>query len=823
MIEDPIAPNKDVPMKRRLWKYFLGVGLSLICTGCNAQTAVEEDNRQQRDLVRVTFSEPPAASENSLQPVGILSDNANGCKPIIAREPLFSQPKAQAAFEAYASKRYAEAAREFETLLESEAASWDAASRQRALFLAALSRDKMGDAPSRTQAIEWMKRAQAEKADLGHTAAMYGIQISYAMANWKSVVHFAEALAGDPDYRTYLAIALANLGQYDASAAEFERISAFPRALRLDALQAQALVQQETAQLKAALETYRRIYELDPKSSQGQLAQEAIMAEQHRWPSGFVFPRPTAKTDKSKSAREIAAAHFDAHRSEQAISAYTKLLRDDKKNKDTARICEDLYAIARSYVKLRKHTDSLPFFEEALETCRNTELEIRILYTAARAAWNAGRTELAMRWYQVIIDRYADHSYADDAYHFQAQILLGQNRTSEALAKMREQIRLYPTGDMAKDTYWLLMSNLYESGQYKEAIAFVDDNLKHAGEDDLYTQGRLRYFQGRAFEKIANTQSAIQNFLHILNEFPLSYYAMLSLGRLEVLAADQAALWVQMHRKRVYQPDDAENYCFHAIGDSPSFSAARQLTAMALYTDALTELTAFIDSTNPRIAFEGKLARAILLKKQARHSESARLAASLLRPAHDLNHQAYAAWLLTYPMPWKDIVSKSATPGSNLFYIVYAIMREESYYDPKAESWANARGLMQIMLPTAQSMASELGMPKPVPADLFKPEVSIPLGAGYLAKLHRILIPHPMFVLPGYNAGQGNVGKWITRFADAEVDLYVEKIPFKEARHYAKRVGMTLWRYHWLYDETLDKPFDPAIKVKDLKTHLAAQ
>ena len=172
---------------------------------------------------------------------------------------------------------------------------------------------------------------------------------------------------------------------------------------------------------------------------------------------------------------------------------------------------------------------------------------------------------------------------------------------------------------------------------------------------------------------------------------------------------------------------------------------------------------------------------------------------------------------MAYPKPWPQIVEKAAKPESTLYYTAYAIMREESYYNPKAESWANARGLMQLMLPTAQSTAADIGMDKPAATDLFKPEIAIPIGTAYIDKLNRILVPHPMFVLPGYNAGQGNVGKWMVRFADTDIDMYVEKIPFKEARHYAKRVGTTLWRYRWLYDENLPVIFDPAVSVGSLK------
>ena len=793
--------------------------LFFMSAGCSAQPAIEEDSRQQREIVRVsvptTDEASPEAAGNGLMQVSGVLDQRSDCTMLVPNGDVFSQPVAQSAWLDFEKKNFEAAAKGFEHALEAEP-PLDEAEKQRAYFLAAQALYKTGEAENKNRAVDFMKFAFISQESLSRIAAVYGTQMSFEAERWADTLQFADALLSEEDYRTYRAIALTNLGRYDAAAAEFERIDKYPKNIRLTALEARARTQDETAQHRSALETYRRIYEIDPKSDQGQLAYEAIMAQKETWPKGFEFPRNTAAPDKSQSAREQASAHFNAHRSEQAIAAYTKLLKDDKKRHATKDVCDDLYAIARSHVKLRAHTRAIPFFTEALETCQKTDLHIKILYTGAKAAWNAGQNALALQWYQQIVDGYADHSYADDAYHYQSLILQGMGRDEDARQKLQDQIRAYPDGDMAKDAYWALLQDLYERGLYRDAVKFVDDHLAHAGEDDLYSQGRLRYFQARAYEKLNEKDNALGNYLKILSEYPLSYYAMLALGRIEASDRQQARTWIEAHRGRVYTPESAQSYCFTAFGQHKTFEAVRQLVRMHFYQDALEVLAPLVDSAEPRQAFEAKLARSLILQKLQRHSESARLAASLLVPQQDLVYQAYAAWIMAYPMPWRDLVTKAADPGSDLFYTTYAIMREESYYNPKAESWANARGLMQVMLPTAQSTAAEIGMKKPTAGDLFEPQTAIPIGSAYIRKLMKILVPHPMFVLPGYNAGQGNVGKWMAKYANTEVDLFVEKIPFKEARHYAKRVGTTLWRYRWLYDDKMPELFDPAKTVRSL-------
>lgn len=807
--------NMDVIMKLLRYLSILGLGF---LAGCTAPATVDADTPAQRELVTVSNDESQAPSETGT-PVhktarndGVLGDD-DACERLVTNENLFDNAEAMNAWNLYKSGKFAAASTAFENLASQM--SFGNSERQKLYFLAAVAKSKAGGQAE--EAAKIMKRAFEISAPLQHASAIYGTKIGYDAKTWELIVEFTDALLSSEDYRTYRGIALTNLGKFEAAAAEFENIEKYPKNIRLDALSARAKAQSETAQLKAALETYRRIYEIDPNSAQGQLAQEAIMAQKDRWPNGFTFPR-TQKADTSKSARDTALAHFNAHRSEQAISAYSKLLKDDKKRKDTPKVCEDLYNIARSHVKLRAHSKSLPVFREALSTCEKDELHVKILYSAGKAAWNAGENTQAVAWYQEIVDKYPDHSYADDAIHYQAQILTGQNKTDEAREKLKEQIQKYPDGDMAKDAYWMLMADLYDREKYQEAVQFADESIAHSGENDLYSQGRLTYFQGRSYEKLSNSPAAVQNYLKILSQYPFSYYAMLALGRLEVLDKAQASLWIETFRNGAHKPAQAQDYCFQIIHKNDSFKAAKTLAQIGLYSDAIEEIAPLLASSDVRTTYEAKLAKAILLLKNSNYSESARLAASLLDPAQDLTHHAYAPWLLAYPKPWPDIVEKAAEPESTLYYTTYAIMREESYYNPKAESWANARGLMQLMLPTAQSSASEIGMSKPSASDLFKPEVAIPIGSAYIAKLNKILYPHPMLVLPGYNAGQGNVGKWMTRFAEQDIDMYVEKIPFKEARQYAKRVGTTLWRYRWLYDEKLPQNFDPAIKLGSLKS-----
>ena len=107
-------------------------------------------------------------------------------------------------------------------------------------------------------------------------------------------------------------------------------------------------------------------------------------------------------------------------------------------------------------------------------------------------------------------------------------------------------------------------------------------------------------------------------------------------------------------------------------------------------------------------------------------------------------------------------------------YWIWAIMREESSFNPTIESWANATGLMQIIIPTAKGLVRGTKIP-PTKASLRQPEIAIRLGSKLLAQLIK---EHPVIPLAstGYNAGSGATRSWRKRFGHLELDRLVEHI-----------------------------------------------
>ena len=124
--------------------------------------------------------------------------------------------------------------------------------------------------------------------------------------------------------------------------------------------------------------------------------------------------------------------------------------------------------------------------------------------------------------------------------------------------------------------------------------------------------------------------------------------------------------------------------------------------------------------------------------------------------------------------------------------MVHAIARQESQFDKQIVSHAGARGLMQLMPGTAREQAGKLGMSYN-PASLNDPSYNIMLGSGYFQRMLDYYGGSYPLAVAAYNAGPGNVNKWIRangdpRLPGSDILRWIENIPIYETKNYVQRV-----------------------------------
>jgi soluble lytic murein transglycosylase len=133
---------------------------------------------------------------------------------------------------------------------------------------------------------------------------------------------------------------------------------------------------------------------------------------------------------------------------------------------------------------------------------------------------------------------------------------------------------------------------------------------------------------------------------------------------------------------------------------------------------------------------------------------------------------------------------------------LFSVLRQESLFEGFVRSSAGARGLMQIMPKTAESIAANAGWPPDfTPDDLYRPIVNLTLGADYLDTQRNFFDGDLYAALAAYNAGPGNTIIW-RDLAGGDIDLFLEIIRFDETRDYIKGIYEVFSIYRLLYDRS---------------------
>ena len=130
---------------------------------------------------------------------------------------------------------------------------------------------------------------------------------------------------------------------------------------------------------------------------------------------------------------------------------------------------------------------------------------------------------------------------------------------------------------------------------------------------------------------------------------------------------------------------------------------------------------------------------------------------------------------------------------SHLWSLAHGIMRQESSFDRAAVSHAGARGMMQLMPGTARETSGKMGLPYDFGRLTSDPSYNIMLGSRYFETLLSRWGGNAPLAVASYNAGAGNVNKWVREYGDprmpgVDVIEWIENIPFSETRGYVQRV-----------------------------------
>jgi soluble lytic murein transglycosylase len=599
-------------------------------------------------------------------------------------------------------------------------------------------------------------------------------------------------------------------GDRDAALAALAPLAALPPPADLarpdhgaPALLLTARVLAEGADLTAARRAYLDCWAGHP------LAPEAAECR-----SGLaLLPGQDGAPPSAEDVLRRAEALLDANRNESALALLAPLLSAaPAAGPSEPFACRVRAAAGRGLRKERSYQRAIEVLRPVAEACGDPEVRVRALYVLASAASIAGDREEGVRLYRRLARDFPGHSFADDALFFAADLLARLGRPEEARDALAALVRDHPGGDYRNEARFRLAWLARREGDGDAAMAQLLA-LEEGERDDAYEHARAAYWRARVLaargEEGVTAARAI--WADLVARYPADYYGLLARARLDGGAGPEPALPAPTLAPRAPSARDAIAWDPGPLRDDPRFRAGVLLLRLGLASDAADELGA-IDPARLREAAVASPDAVLLVADLLDRAGDHRAAHGLLRTRARAAFRGppdgdnLRAWRIAYPPAYRDDVRRWAAAAGIPADLVQALMREESALDPRALSPAGAVGLTQLMLPTAQEVATQLRLGRVSRARLTEPSLNIRLGSRYLATLVRRFEGSIPLALAAYNAGGGAVNRWREQRAGLEIDEFVEEIPVEETRGYVKRVLRSYAAYRLLYGA----PAEPA-------------
>lgn len=396
---------------------------------------------------------------------------------------------------------------------------------------------------------------------------------------------------------------------------------------------------------------------------------------------------------------------------------------------------------------------SMELAERALDKLSDSPQAARLLWIAGRGASFLGLNDRAARHFDRVVQF---HSAADEAPESLFRL---------ALLQVREG------------------NDSTAAGLFDKLIA------RNVPKYDL----NARYWRVRSLERLAKSGAAAgdrERFSterdELIERYPFTYYGLRLKaerdgGNLEFakndrspLEATEGKLWLVGAQRKSWERFkklSAEGWLLEAQAELAGIPAPQTPWAMIEWARALAKA--------------GQFPSAIVFVSRAIDREET------LRHPHYLESvfpRSYSRWIEP------SSKEKSIDPA-----LVRSLIRQESAFGLRAVSSSNAMGLMQMIPPTAREIADEMKLDVAIPEDMYRPEVNVPMGTHYVAKMLREFDGNVPLALAGYNAGPHRIGKWLKQrpelaalkgrdFSSWEDEIWYDELPWDETSFYVKAI-----------------------------------
>jgi soluble lytic murein transglycosylase len=397
-----------------------------------------------------------------------------------------------------------------------------------------------------------------------------------------------------------------------------------------------------------------------------------------------------------------------------------------------------------------------------------------------------------------LAQRYPNSLFRMQALTAAANVFLLQNQAESYEPLYRACYESFPKEAQAAGCHWKVawahyIRRMKDSGEMLRAHL----RLFPASED----APAALYFLGRLAETGKEGVAARVYYEQVVREYPNLYYAMVARERLESLKAEGAAPAVTEFLRSVAFPQRVHARDFQPNAASQArLDRARMLAAAGLNTWAEVEL---------RFGAQGG-------DEEQAHILAMELASmiSAAKPDQAIRYiKRYAGgytylpvesapldfWRLAFPLPHRPDIERFARQYGVDPFLMAGLIRQESEFDARVVSYANARGLTQIMPATGKELSRRIGMKGYSTPLLFQPVVNLQLGTYYFKTSATQAGGKIEVALAAYNAGMSRARAWSTWADFREPSEFIETVPFAQTRGYIQAVLRNADVYRRIY------------------------
>jgi soluble lytic murein transglycosylase len=479
----------------------------------------------------------------------------------------------------------------------------------------------------------------------------------------------------------------------------------------------------------------------------------------------------------------VAHAYWENNQFAKAADVYTK----------SAKTPRNLYRLARGLQIDGKRDQAIAIYKQLISAFPEAQETGTALL---RLAEMSKPRQNALPYLDEIISKFPE--LAGEALLAKVKILQAQNDTNGANTALQLLISKYGNTEEAAQYRWKMALEKAEAKDYQAAWQWAEPIPSNNPNSILAP--RAGFWIGRWATNLGKMQEATQAYEYVISNFPQSYYAWRSAVTLGLSVGN-------FNNVRQLIPEVVPLVRPVPTAGSETF---KELYLLGQDRDAWLQWQAeFNNKAQPTVAQQ--FTEGLMLLTQGENLRGIDAISKLEdreKPEEKTEYENLSKqityWQARYPFPYlKEIEYWSKQRQLNPL-LVTALIRQESRFQPKIKSVANATGLMQVLPDKAKWIAPQIKEDSKK-INLEDPNDNIMLGTWYLDHTHDQYGNNSLLAIASYNAGPGNVAKWLKTIPTQDPDEFVEEIPFDETKNYVRQVFGNYWNYLRLYNPEISR------------------